>query len=101
MAGNLAQFVGWSRARVGFPTDAFRLSCEGCPMSGGVADLAAGDVFTLLGVRTDGVASIVDLVDDGLDDARRQAQTMLREHASCVTVELWRDGALLEQVRRT
>ena len=40
--------------------------------------------YTLLGVRPDGVASIVDLVaaEDPLM-ARRRAQALLREHLSC------------------
>lgn len=60
----------------------------------------AEEVLTLLGVRRDGVASIVDLVADGPAQARRRAEAMLREHASCEAVEIWRDGALLEKVQR-
>lgn len=57
--------------------------------------------FTLLGVRPDGVASIVDLVAaEDLLMARRRAQALLREHLSCNTVEVWRDGALVEQLTR-
>jgi len=58
------------------------------------------DVLTLLGVRADGVASIVDLVADGRAHARRRARALLREHASCEAVEIWRGGALLEKVVR-
>ncbi len=58
--------------------------------------------YTLLGVRPDGVASIVDLVAaEDLLMARRHARAMLREHLSCNLVEVWRDGALLlEELRR-
>jgi hypothetical protein len=64
-----------------------RQSCENC--------------YTLLGVRADGVASIVDLVAaEDLLTARQQAQALLREHLSCNLVEVWRDGALVEQLTR-
>ena len=57
--------------------------------------------YTLLGVRPDGIASVVDLVaaEDVLM-ARRRAQALLREHLSCNLVEVWRDGALVEQLER-
>ncbi|HSV02069.1 MAG TPA: hypothetical protein VLI41_02595 [Phenylobacterium sp.] len=58
------------------------------------------EVLTLLGVRPDGVASIVDLVADGPIEARFRAEALLREHASCEAVEVWRGGALLEKVLR-
>jgi hypothetical protein len=61
----------------------------------------AEQYFTLLGVRPDGVASVVDLVVAAdLASARRQADAMLREHQSCCVVEVWRDGALIEQLTR-
>jgi hypothetical protein len=61
----------------------------------------AEQYFTLLGVRPDGVASVVDLVAaEDLAVARRQASAMLREHQSCSLVEVWRDGALVEQLTR-
>ena len=57
--------------------------------------------YTLLGVRPDGVASIVDLVatEDPLT-AHVRAQALLREHLSCNTVEVWRDGSMVEQLSR-
>lgn len=58
------------------------------------------DVFTLLGVRRDGIASVVDLVAADAKSARTRAEAMLREHASCEAVEVWRDGGLLEKVLR-
>jgi hypothetical protein len=59
------------------------------------------EVFTLLGVRPDGVASVVDLVPaEDASDARARAQALLREHASCDRVEVWRDGALVDQLSR-
>jgi hypothetical protein len=64
------------------------------------ADLIDTDIFTLLGVRRDGVASVVDLVADGLGAARRRAEAMLKEHGSCEAVEVWRDGGLVEKVVR-
>ena len=58
--------------------------------------------FTLLGVRADGVASVVDLMpSENLVDVRSRAQWLLREHASCSLVEVWRDGALVEEHART
>lgn len=57
--------------------------------------------YTLLGVRPDGVASVVDLVAaEDMVMARRQARALLREHLSCNVVEVWRDGALVEQLER-
>lgn len=57
--------------------------------------------YTLLCVRADGVASVVDLVaTDDLHEVRYRAQALLREHRSCVHVEAWRDGALVEQFAR-
>ena len=59
------------------------------------------DVFTLLGVRGDGVASVVDLMAaDSLSDVHSRAQWLLREHASCHVIEVWRGGALLEECAR-
>ena len=58
-------------------------------------------VYTLLGVRPDGVASIVDLVPTGdLPAARRRARALLVEHQSCNLVEVWREGAFVEQLSR-
>jgi hypothetical protein len=68
-------------------------------MTGGVAIIET-DVFTLLGVRRDGIASIVDLVADGAAAARHRAEALLAEHASCEAVEVWRDGGLVEKIRR-
>jgi hypothetical protein len=64
------------------------------------ADLIDTDVFTLLGVRRDGVASVVDLVADGALTARHRAEALLREHASCEAVEVWQAGELIEKVLR-
>ena len=59
------------------------------------------EVFTLLGVRGDGIASVVDLVAaEALSDVRLRAQWLLKEHASCRVVEVWRDGALVEELGR-
>jgi hypothetical protein len=62
---------------------------------------ATDSVYTLIGVRADGVASVVDLAPtEDLAGARRQARSLLREHLSCSHVELWRDGAMVEQLGR-
>ena len=58
------------------------------------------DVFTLLGVRRDGIASVVDLVADDVLNVRRRAEALLKEHASCEAVEVWRDGGLVEKIVR-
>ena len=61
----------------------------------------AAPFFTLLGVRPDGVASVVDLVAaEDLVAARLQATALLAEHLSCSLVEVWRGGALIEQLMR-
>jgi hypothetical protein len=61
----------------------------------------ADSVYTLIGVRDDGVGSVVDLaLTEDLGAARRQAQALLREHRSCSVVEVWRNGALIEQLGR-
>ncbi|MDB5418488.1 MAG: hypothetical protein JWP50_1907 [Phenylobacterium sp.] len=69
-------------------------------MTGG-AEVIDTDVFTLLGIRRDGVASVVDLVADDPAGARRRAEALLKEHASCEAVEVWRDGGLFEKIVRT
>jgi hypothetical protein len=57
--------------------------------------------YTLLGVRPDGVASVVDLIAaEDLATARRGAAALLDEHRSCSLVEVWRDGALVEKLSR-
>ena len=69
-------------------------------MQDGASTIAIDEVYTLLGVRRDGIASVVDLVADGAGHARRRAEALLREHASCDAVEIWRDGSLIEKVVR-
>jgi len=62
---------------------------------------AAEEYYTLLAVRADGVAPVVDLMlAETFDRVRAQAQAMLAEHASCRTVEVWRGGVLLEEFSR-
>lgn len=56
------------------------------------------DTYTLLGVRADGVASVVDLAPaSDLAFVRQRALAMLAEHDSCCTVEVWFDGSMVEQ----
>jgi hypothetical protein len=57
--------------------------------------------YTLLGVRADGVAPVVDLIlAEGLESIRASARALLAEHASCDSVEVWRGAALVERVSR-
>ncbi|HEY8574147.1 hypothetical protein [Phenylobacterium sp.] len=59
------------------------------------------EFYTLLCVRADGVASVVDLVATReLGIVRHRAEALLAEHRSAERVEVWRDGALLEQLER-
>jgi hypothetical protein len=61
----------------------------------------ADDYYTLLGVRADGVAPVVDLIfADGRALLRGRAAAMLKEHASCELVEIWRGSVLITSVRR-
>lgn len=59
------------------------------------------DFYTLLCARIDGVAPVVDVIPaEDIDIVRRRARQLLAEHRSCERVEVWRDGALREEVRR-
>lgn len=69
-------------------------------MQDGTAIIAIDEVYTLLGVRRDGVASVVDLHPGDMPGAQVRARSLLREHESCVAVEIWRDGGLVEKVAR-
>lgn len=63
--------------------------------------VASEEYCTLLCVRADGVAPVVDLQPwTDLANLRRRAQRLLAEHASSEAVEVWRDGAMLERVVR-
>jgi hypothetical protein len=67
----------------------------------GGASNADDDYFTLLGVRPDGTASIVDLMLVGEQATlRRRVEAMLAEHASCQSVEVWRGALLVETFER-
>lgn len=58
-------------------------------------------IYTLLGVRDDGVASVVDMIAaESLVTVRRFAEALLREHQSCSLVEVWRDATLVDQLAR-
>ncbi|MFN3585448.1 hypothetical protein [Phenylobacterium sp.] len=62
---------------------------------------AEEDYCTLLGVRADGVAPIVDLAPwTELSQLRRLAERLLADHASCEAVEVWRAGTLLDRIER-
>ncbi len=59
------------------------------------------DVYTLLCVRADGVAPVVDVAAlSGSPQVRARALALLKEHASCQKVEVWRDGVLVDQFDR-
>ena len=59
------------------------------------------DFYTLLCVRADGVASFVDVyAAEDLERVRDHAAALLREHLSSRKVEVWRDGALVEELDR-
>jgi hypothetical protein len=59
------------------------------------------DSVTLLGVRADGVAAVLDLTDaQDMVLIRARAHRLLAEHASCELVEVWRGSALLVQLGR-
>ncbi len=52
-------------------------------------------------MRSDGSAPVVDIVPSiELQDVRAHAHRLLREHASCETVEIWRGGFLLQRMTR-
>ena len=77
------------------------MPCQGGDVNKALTAEVAEQYYTLLGVRPDGVASVVDLVAaDSLGEARTRAKAMLREHLSCNLIEVWRDGALLEEHSR-
>lgn len=69
-------------------------------MEDGALTITTDVIYTLLGVRRDGIASVVDLVADGSASVRRRAEALLKEHASCDAVEVWRDGELVEKILR-
>jgi hypothetical protein len=63
--------------------------------------LATEEYCTLLGVRADGVAPVVDLAPwTEQAHIRSRAERLLAEHASCDAVEVWRDGVMIERVAR-
>jgi hypothetical protein len=62
---------------------------------------SSDEFYTLLCVRADGVASFVDVFPaPELTQVRRRAEALLREHRSSEKVEIWRDGALVEELDR-
>ena len=88
-------------ACVGKATDSRLRRMPGWTVTSVLAPQLSEQYYTLLGVRPDGVASIVDLIaSEQLGPVRARAKVLLREHQSCTTVEVWRDGALLETLSR-
>lgn len=70
-------------------------------LNGLMSEVTNDEYYTLLGVRPDGVASVVDLVPSSdLPPVRDRAEALLREHASCTLVEVWREGSLIEKLAR-
>jgi hypothetical protein len=59
------------------------------------------NVYTLVGLRADGVAPVVDIRPVGEADGGASAgAAFLAEHASCNRVEVWLDGRLLTTLAR-
>jgi len=70
-------------------------------MSSSLTLPADEEYCTLLGVRADGVAPVVDLAPwTELSQLQRLAERLLDEHASCEAVEVWRAGTLLDRIER-
>ncbi|HEX2561951.1 hypothetical protein [Phenylobacterium sp.] len=57
--------------------------------------------YTLLAVRPDGAVPVVDLVGGSRKAALARARAFLAEHSSCVHVEVWLEGRMVGQVRRS
>lgn len=56
-------------------------------------------IYTLLGVRQDGVAPVIQMTPaEGPAEALSEARSFLAEHRSCCFVEVWKDGALVDTV---
>jgi hypothetical protein len=57
--------------------------------------------YTLLCVRADGFAAVVDLLPaDSCRGLQDRAMALLAEHASCQSVEAWRDTELVRRFHR-
>ncbi|MGA0608232.1 hypothetical protein ACO2Q0_19745 [Phenylobacterium sp. VNQ135] len=70
-------------------------------MEEGLTISAAEEYCTLLCVRADGVAPVVDLAPwTELEQLQTHARRLLGEHRSCHAVEVWRGGALLDRIER-
>ncbi|MCR5873361.1 hypothetical protein LRS10_03630 [Phenylobacterium sp. J426] len=71
-------------------------------MEEGLTLIAAEEYCTLLCVRADGIAPVVDLAPwTELEHLQGRAERLLREHQSCDAVELWRGGALVDRIVRS
>ena len=63
---------------------------------------ASDDYYTLLCVRADGFAAVVDLMPaDSGSSLQDRALALLAEHASCQSVEAWRDTELVSRFSRS
>lgn len=59
------------------------------------------DYYTLLGVRADGAVPVVDMAPVASDElAEGRAAFLLREHASCSRIEIWKGGLLVGSLDR-
>lgn len=59
------------------------------------------DYYTLLGVRADGAVPVVDMAPVASDElAEGRAAFLLREHASCSRIEIWKGGLLIGSLDR-
>ena len=71
------------------------------PMEEALTITAGEEDCTLLCVRADGVAPVVDLAPwTELEHLQTRARRLLREHQSCDAVEVWRGGALVDRIVR-
>jgi hypothetical protein len=60
------------------------------------------NVYTLVGLRADGIAPMVDIRPVGeADGGLRAGAAFLAEHASCDRVEVWLNGELLTTLSRS
>lgn len=56
--------------------------------------------YTFVCLAGNQVATAVDIQDLAEDSYRRHALSLLRDHASAETIEVWRDEAVIDLVER-
>jgi len=76
-------------------------STDQSPIRRYAAKLMNVTLYTLVGLRSDGISLAVDVVAaSSLDHAKEKARRFLAEHASCATVEISSAGESLAVVHR-